>query len=90
MVAYRKDIRWHFKAGGQGWAITDFADDWVNIEETRKNGQEDTHVYVEVELVEGKWKIEPGGSIDRELGVWVRLDIEDYLNKHGLPEENDG
>jgi hypothetical protein len=92
-IPYRKEILWHFEAGGEEWAINSISEsrDWIGIEETRKNGQVDCHIYTEANLEEGVWKIEVdekyGCRIEEYFGEWVRRDIEEYLNKHGLPEE---
>lgn len=86
---YIKETLWHFNTDGESWAITSFTDDWVDLEDTDKNGQEATHLFCEAELVDGKWKIEPSGEysgIDFYFGEGARHAVEDYLNEHGLPE----
>lgn len=87
---YRKQILWNFEAGGECWAITKISEnrEHVEIEEMRKNGQEDTHVYVEANLIDGRWVVDPEGAeygIDRYFGAEFRQYIEAYLDGHGLP-----
>lgn len=87
-MAYEKQIIYTFKAGGETWAVTSFSDTYICFEETRKNGQEDTHMSGEAGLVDGKWKIDEGrGQIETYEGAWVADDIEAYFNEHGPPKD---
>lgn len=90
-MSYKKEIRWLFEAGGEEWAIRYIGDreghKWVEVEETRKNGQEDCHMFACIVFHDGKWVIPPEDqNIDFYLGKKTRQAVEDYLNKHGLPE----
>ncbi len=83
---YSADIRWKLLPDCE-FAITDFNDDWASIEETRKNGQEDEHIYLEAKLVDGKWVLTEGREhLASHWGDQYCTGIEDHLNKYGLPE----
>ena len=88
MTPYIKVVTFHFVANREHWAITGWSDDVVWFEETRKNGQEDCHMYCEARKIEGKWVLDEcsretiesysyGGEIEA---------IEAFFNEHGMPE----
>ncbi len=88
---YKKFVSYNFDCGGENWDITDWSSEYVLIEETRKNGQEDCHLQAEFEVDKfGKWtlmyddqKWEP--YIVSYLGRSVVNDIINYLTEHGPP-----
>ncbi len=87
-MAYEKKVIYHFNAGGEVWSVTSFSDTRISFEETRKNGQEDTHMSGSAELENGKWKITDGrGQIEFYEDAWVADDIEAYFNEHGPPKD---
>ena len=88
-AAYLKEIRYYFIAGGEDWYITDIGPDrddptktWVSVEEARKNGQEDTHMWGEFCFETGEWieKCNLHYGEDRAIAAYVRT--------NGLPKEN--
>jgi hypothetical protein len=90
---YRKEVRWNFEAGGEEWAIVDLPSDgrYVVVEHTSIASPCVTPIFIEVNLVDGKWQtLSNTELIDTYLGVEVRHAVEAYLNEHGPPEESDG
>lgn len=63
--------------------------DRATVSETRFNGQEDTHMVMDIICVEGKWEWE-----DEHNNPFVEYHskeladaILDYINKHGIPDQ---
>jgi hypothetical protein len=87
--AYKKHVEYHFEAAGTGFAITSVRaeDGWLAVEETRKNGQEDTHFYGELECTEGRWELneESREHLETYESKRVADALEAYINEHGLP-----
>jgi hypothetical protein len=84
---YTKTTTYIFEVDGDTWAVLDFNDEWIALEETRKNGQEDTHFFGEARLVEGKWKLDDDARKMLE-GYWGESTIEAieaFFNEHGVP-----
>lgn len=86
---YRKDIKYYFEAGGEGWYITDIGPDrddpaktWVFVEEARKNGQEDTHMCGGFCFETGEW----GEKCNLNYGEDKA--ILSYVKTNGLPKES--
>ena len=93
MSAYNKEIRYHF-SDGSCWAITDiFVEDdgsaRIELEETRKNGQEDCHEYATLlRDTEGVWTMPTEDYLNSEDTVrWNSKHLVGYLTEHGLPDE---
>lgn len=87
--AYDRVVEYHFKVDGEVFSITDFGDDYVCVEEVRKNGQEDTHMSGVLVLDENrKFVWEDGYNMFIEYG-WKRLadGIRKYINTHGIPDK---
>jgi hypothetical protein len=89
MAAYRRKTTWHFTADGVDFAITYYTDDMVHVEESRKNGQEDTHFYGELTVEEGRWALDDEGRdhLDMYEKETTADALEEYLNQNGLPHE---
>lgn len=90
--AYTKTISWYFEVNGIGFAIVfiNRNKSMVVIEETRKNGQEDTHLGGAMHLTDdGIWKLDAAflNQIMEYEGEDLADALESYLNTHGLPEE---
>ena len=86
---YRKHVEYHFEVDDKIWAVTGFNDTSISFEETRKNGQEDTHVYGEAMLVDGKWVLDYHTKcmLKEYWGNNTINEIEDFFNKHGPPTD---
>ena len=74
---------------GEGLEIVYFSDDCAEIEETRKNGQEDTHMKGMAVLENGVWRWE-----NEDYNSFVMYHSEkfsnailEYLTVNGLPKE---
>ena len=87
---YEKRVRYHFECAHENWAILSFDAISVYFEETRKNGQEDTHMSGEAEFKDGKWVLEEDTrkEIAEYLGKSTPGALERYFNKHGMPASN--
>jgi hypothetical protein len=84
---YTKVVAYHFEVQGESLAITNIGKDHIYIEDTRKNGQEDTHMF-------GVLLLTCGGTYiwEDEDNMFVRYhskelanEIRRYVNKHGCP-----
>lgn len=87
MAYYKKVVRWQFRIDGIHFAITRFDADEMEVEELRKNGQEDTHFYGRLESVDDRWVLEADSR--KHLGEYwyygLADQLEAYINKHGTP-----
>jgi len=88
---YTRRISYRFNVLGQEIEIYDINDDCACVSETRFNGQEDTHMVMPIELINGVWVWEDD---DEELNPFVKYyskqlaeDILQYINVHGIPSE---
>jgi hypothetical protein len=85
--AYKKVTSYHFDVCDEVIAITEVGQNFVVVEEARKNGQEDTHmVGVLVQLLDGSFLWDEGErsfvvNHSRALADGIRK----YLDKHGIP-----
>jgi len=86
---YEKRVTYLFDDGK--WEITEVGDNHVAIEETRKNGQEDTHINVIVERGDdGKWVMTEGRGMIEDYGWSHDIQaIESHLNEHGPPGDGE-
>lgn len=90
---YRRRISWLFDAGGDTWEVTRVMPGYVEIEETRKNGQEDTHIRGAVVFMGDQWRADDGLAemIDIYGCGQPSVDaIEAFFAEHGppLPEDD--
>lgn len=86
--AYRKRVEYDFEVLDETFSIVEIGDDYVVVEETRKNGQEDCHARGVLALGRTKkydW-IEGVDSFLRAYSRFFANGIQDYLNKNGLPD----
>jgi hypothetical protein len=86
---YTKTVTHQFEAGGTGWAILYHDTKGCEFEETRKNGQEDTHIWGEAAVVDGKWVLKDD---TREMIGMYESDhtadaVEAFFNEHGMPKD---
>lgn len=89
MSAYEKQIQYYFEVMDEGLVITSFGVDYACIEETRKNGQEDTHMSNTAILIDGiwKWENEDCNSFELQYSPKFAESILNYLKVNGLPKE---
>jgi hypothetical protein len=85
---YTTVITYTFTAGGETWAVLDFTDDHIELEETRKNGQEDSHCYPELRRRRGRWELEQYSreQIEMYFSSKTASALEVFFNEHGPPE----
>jgi|GEM_PF-3603709 len=90
MSAYEKQIQYYFEVMDEGLVITSFGEDYAYIEETRKNGQEDTHMSNIALLIDGVWKWENDdfNSFEEYHSPAFAKAILQYLKVNGLPQED--
>jgi hypothetical protein len=85
-MAYTKKTIWLFEVGGEEFAIVRVENGWAEAEETRKNGQEDTHISFIVTGSGDGFVIEEGEEMIRDyLGEECVNQIIEFFNKNGLP-----
>jgi hypothetical protein len=86
---YTKHVDYRFEVKGEGLAIKPFTHDGrghLEIEETRKNGQEDCHMYGMLMKVDGKWQWKDGGdSFDQYGDAGLSDAIAEFLNDNPPP-----
>ena len=86
--AYEKIVQYRFRAAGEVWLAERFNATSISIEEARKNGQEDTHMYLTLVLKDGVWVACAPGAGE---AIMVRLEQEGvdeivaYVNDNGAP-----
>lgn len=92
MSGYKRVVAYHFEAGDYWWSVDPATpgQTHLEVEELRKNGQEDSHVYAGANLVNGKWVVTRGdeygsASIVTYFGDEAADALEAFLNEHGLP-----
>jgi len=86
---YKKRTQYDFEVNGFQLSIVDFSDHWCDVEETTKNGQEDTHMrglFVRDDITE-PWKpdVEECESLVDYGDDDLPEAIAKFLNEHGLP-----
>jgi hypothetical protein len=84
---YKKEISWVFTVNGDSWRISDIQSDkilgfTVTIEETRNNGQEDTHMYGILLYPSYNWLSENISKYDSES---MRDAIAEFIRENDLP-----
>jgi hypothetical protein len=90
-MKYTKQVRYLFNVAGfqiSGQFVRDNDDvPQIHLEETRKNGQEDTHMSGVVECVEGGWVYADDGaeSFDTYGDSDLANAILDYLDENPFP-----
>ncbi len=85
---YEKRTTYRFEAGGETWEICWFSDNFMEIIETSKNGQEDCHTAFDINLVDDHWVIDDVGR-KRILENWWATtadEIQTFINKNGPPK----
>ena len=93
-VAYKKSVSYTFEVDGEQYAITDWDEDLttLEIEETRKNGQEDCHMKATVVRAPRKLGIPgryvyDGETISAYESEAHARDVLQYLNEHKFEPE---
>lgn len=92
--SYTKRVEYDFVVDGEAFAVGPIktgnnGSRYAYIEETRKNGQEDTHMSGYLVLTNGAWEWhedEGSDQFDSYLGEVYSQAILDYLNEHPHPE----
>jgi hypothetical protein len=93
---YKRRVSYTFKAGGETWELTacdgpcrdaDPHEGYAFIEETRKNGQEDSHCWGELYKRRGHWELEEdaAGHIRYYMGSKMVAALEAFFNTHEPP-----
>lgn len=85
LKGYKRDEGLYFEAGGESWRGTRRGD-YIQIEDTRKNGQEDTHVYVDYRLEDGVWVPDDTYTIRTYMGPHALEGLTAHLNEHDMPD----
>jgi len=87
-MGYTKRVTYTFEAGGETWEIDGWNDDWVEISETSKNGQEDTHCSATLEFKDGIWEMDEWcrKQLDMYWYGYTADEIIKYITENGLPE----
>ena len=91
MDGYTKYVTYTMETSAQPYEVDAWGPDHVLVTETRKNGQEDSHMSGEVHLTDGAWKMDDFGreSIGGWDGMEVVKEIEAHLDRHGPPVQED-
>lgn len=91
---YERCVTYQFEARGETWALSALHRHhdgtlWCDVEETRKNGQEDTHMGGTLVFQDGRWEWEdpPPSSIVEYAGQKAADAILAHVNRYGHPEE---
>ncbi len=92
MSAYQKVTEYYFEANDELISITFFSEHTIELEEVRKNGQEDTHMkgtlYKNKDSGLWEWENGTGNTMFSEYhGQDLEDSILDYIQKNGLPQE---
>lgn len=92
MKPYQKVVEYHFEVQDETIAITDIGNDFVCVEEVRKNGQEDSHmVGVLSRTADNTFEWKEGERMFVEYGSQELADgICAYLSLHGVPGDGEG
>jgi len=87
----RESIKYTFKTKNMKWRIIDFGDKYAAVEETRKNGQEDTHMFAELYVKDGKWTMSDDDRDDIARYSWADEpdNILAHFDEHGPPTQSD-
>lgn len=56
-MQYKRQVSYTFETAGSKYAIVSWSDGELLVEETRKNGQEDSHFSIGLIQIKGKWQI---------------------------------
>lgn len=95
-IGYERCVTYQFEANGETWALGTLElhrDGSLSceVEETRKNGQEDTHMGGPLIFEDGQWEWGDngnGGSLIVEYASQETADaILAHVNQYGHPEE---
>lgn len=94
---YVRRVHYGFEVDGWYWQLSELSrtgedEPYCDVEETEKNGQEDTHMSAGLLFAAGRWQWadeEPGElpySICKYAGRDTAVAVLDYVNRHGHPE----
>ena len=92
-IAYKKSVSYTFEVDGEQYAITDWDEDLttLEIEETRKNGQEDCHMKATVVwqggACHGRFVYESETISDYESLSRHARNVLRYINEHKFEPE---
>ncbi len=86
---YTKRVSHTFIIDDEVWEVTDFNTEYIGFEETRKDGQEDSHMMGDARIVDGRWKLDKSTREQIELyaGEETADAIESFFNQHGTPPQ---
>lgn len=87
---FRRYVTYQFEVAHEIWEVTGSSENSIGFSETEKNGQEDTHIAGELNLIDGKWKLEEWTreSIDMYRNDETADAIEAFFDKHGPPTDS--
>lgn len=85
---YEKRTVYEFEVADETWEVESWDFDHIEISETRKNGQEDTHCYVELVLKDGKWVMlkHSREHLEQYRCSETADEIVRFIQENGLPE----
>lgn len=85
---YEKRTVYEFEVADETWEVESWDFDYIMISETRKNGPEDTHCYVELELKDGKWVMAEDSRkhLEQYRCSSTADAIVRFIQENGLPE----
>ncbi len=95
MNAYTKITEYQIEINGVYWIVSSLiqAKDGsyrISIEESRKNGQEDTHMSVEFVTEDGQWVLDSETYDEDSFDYWENPDdvnkLLEFVNKNKHPE----
>ena len=90
-MSYTREVKYRFEVCGEGFAIRPFqhkGDSCVEVEETRKNGQEDTHMVGVLVKGDDGWQWDEGQEqFERYGGNEIVAAIPAFLNQNPPPTE---
>lgn len=85
MSNYSLSLSLNFKVNGVGLAIIDFSEEHLEIEETRKNGQEDTHMSgIMVKDSDGEWVWDECWSFETYEGRDFVEAVQKFINENDI------
>lgn len=86
-MIYKKHIEYQFEVDGEIWSVTSFIDTSISFNGIKKNGDNNTNLYGEAMLVDGKWSLDyhTKNVLEEYWGRHTIQKLEEFFNKHGPP-----
>jgi hypothetical protein len=90
-MTYTRRISYRFKVLGKEYEIYGINNDEAWVSETRFNGQEDTHMVMPINRIDGAWAWEDDDEEFNPFVIYGGKELADgilqYINTHGIPNE---